>query len=344
MSEAGYVVDFPFLRVGLEWISAHCVVPDGHRKGEPFRMYAWQAWCTANHYRVKPRVKPLDPNGNPIRSAAFHNRRSQVVGPQKTGKGPWSATIVALEGTGPALFGGWAKGGEDYDCEDYGCSCGWGYEYSRGEPMGRHWPTPLIQMSATSEDQVANVYRPLQSMIRSGPLGERMLIREGFIRLPNDGRIDVVTSSAPSRLGNPTTCALQDETGLYTKANRLVMFADTQRRSLAGMSGRALETTNPWNPAENSTAQQTYESMAKDVFRFYREPPANLDYSVPEQRREIHRFNYADSPHVDLSAIDAEADELFEKDPSQAERFFGNRIVHGLGSWLSEGLWASAVA
>jgi hypothetical protein len=58
------------------------------------------------------------------------------------------------------------------------------------------WPTPLIQLTATSEDQVDNVYRPLKAMIRNGPLAERMLIRQEFVRLPNDGEIAVVTSSA----------------------------------------------------------------------------------------------------------------------------------------------------
>lgn len=342
--ESPYVVDFPTLWVAIDWLEHHCVVPDGFRKGERFELYPWQLFCTAQHYRVKPKAKPLDANGYPTRSAAFQHRRSQVVAAQKTGKGPWSAAVISVEAVGPALFAGWARGGEVYECSAHGCSCGWTYEYEAGDPMGRPWPTPLIQLSATSEDQVANVYRPLQSMIRSGPLGELMLIREGFIRLPNDGRIDVVTSSAPSRLGNPTTFALQDETGLYTKANRLVGFADTQRRSLAGMSGRALETTNCWDPSENSTAQQTYESRSSDLFRFYREPPPALDYLVPEQRAEIHRFNYADSPHVGLEAIEAEAAELIERDPAQAERFFGNRIVHGLGSWLGEGVWDGARA
>lgn len=339
-----YAIDFPTLIVVPEWIERHCVVPDGFRKGQRFEMYDWQLWCTANHYRVRPNAKPFDANGNPTRSAAFAYRRSQVVAPQKTGKGPWSATIVSAEAVGPVLFCGWSVGGEAYRCSDHGCGCGWVYEYEPGEPMGQPWPTPLIQLMATSEDQVANVYRPLQAMIRSGPLAELMKIREGFIRLPNDGRIDVVTASAQSRLGNPTTFALQDETGLYSRSNRLQAVADTQRRSLAGMSGRALETTNCWDPAEQSTAQQTHESRMTDLFRFYRKPPPAWSYRNKAERRRIHRYNYADSPHVDLDAIEAEAAELLERDPEQAERFFGNRIVYSHGAWLPDGLWESAQA
>src|SRR6266542_3127449 len=122
-AEPEFVVDFPTLFVAADWIEAHCIVPDGFGflRKDPFAMYEWQLWCTLNHYRVKPaaRLGQLGP--------AFYNRRSQVIAPQKIGKGPWSATIVANEGVGPALFNGWAEGGEVYDCRDFGCGCGWVY-------------------------------------------------------------------------------------------------------------------------------------------------------------------------------------------------------------------------
>ena len=330
-----YVVDFPTLWIVPDWIEEHCIVPDGFAKGDRFEMYDWQLWCTVNHYRVKAgaRSGQLAP--------AFENRRSQVVAPQKTGKGPWSASIICAEAVGPAVFAGWAAGGEAYDCADHGCSCGWGYEYKPGEPMGWPWPTPLIQLLATSIEQTDNIYRPLQSMVRHGPLGEQMRVGEGFIRLPNDGRIDPVTSQAQSKLGNPITFAMQDESGLYTKTNGMVRVAQTQRRGAAGMGGRSMETTNPWDPAENSTAQQTFESRRPDIFKFYRQPPAGLSYMNKAERRRIHAFAYKGSTHVDLDSIEAEAAELIETDPAQAERFFGNRLVQGLGSWLPDGLWKS---
>jgi hypothetical protein len=336
--EPEFVVDFPTLWVACDWIEAHCVVPDGFRKGERFVMYDWQLWCTANHYRVKPEATfgQLAP--------AFHYRRSQTVAPQKTGKGPWTAAICSAEAVGPVVFAGWARGGEVYDCRDHGCGCGWVYEYEMGEPMGVPWPTPLIQITATSEEQTDNVFRPLQSMIRYGPLGGLMRVGEEFIRLPNDGRIDVVTSSAQSRLGNPVTFVLQDETGIWTVTNKMTRVADTQRRGAAGMGGRTMETTNCWDPSEDSVAQRTAESARPDIFRFHRLPPAGLSYRNKVERRKIHRFVYSGSLHVDLDAIEAEAAELLEREPAQAERFFGNRIVYGAGSWLPDGLWARTEA
>lgn len=345
MAPAGadeYVIPAAFkaLFVAAAWIEHHCRIPDGFHKGKRYELADWQLWCTLNHYRVKPAARWVP--DQPILAPAFINRRSQIVGPQKCGKGPWAAAIVANEAVGPALFAGWAEEGDEYVCDDHGCSCGWTYGYRAGEAKGMQWPTPLIQLTATSEDQVDNVYRPLKNMIRTGPLAERMLIRRDHIELPNDGEIAVVTSSARSRLGNPLTFALQDETGLYTKSNGLDEVADTQRRGAAGMGGRSMEHTNAWDPSENSTAQQTFEAIVDDVFKFHRRPPANLSYRNKRDRRKIHEYVYAGSWWVDLDAIDAEAAELELKDPGQAERFYGNKIVRGQGTWMADGVWELA--
>ena len=334
-----FVVDFPTLGwLVADWIEAHCTIPDGFRKGEAFRLYDWQLWIATNHYRVKPNATlgQLAP--------AFHYRRSQIVAPQKIGKGPWAASITAAEAVGPVLFDGWAGKGEQYRCADHGCACEFEFDYDPGDPKGKPWPTPLIQLLATSEDQVANVYRPLQAMAKAYPLDGLMRGGEAFIRLPNDGRIDAVTSSALARLGNPITFAIQDETGLYTKTNKLLNVAETMRRGAAGMGGRVIETTNAYDPADESVAQRTAESRRDDIFRFHRLPPATWSYKNKAERRKIHRWVYEGADHIDLDAIEAEAAELIEKDPTQAERFFGNRIVHGHGSWLPEGLWETTTA
>lgn len=329
--------DFPTLFIVPDWITQHCLLQSVgglDPRPQPFEMYDWQLRCTAHHYRIRPGAKVGQ------LSTAFFYRRSQIVAPQKSGKGPWAAGLVSAEAVGPVLFAGWATGGEVYDCRDYGCGCGWVYVYEPGEPMGRPWTLPLIQITATSEDQTDNIYRPLQQMIRNGPLGELMRVGEEFIRLPGDGRIDVVTSSAQSRLGNPVTFVPQDETGTWTEMNKLRKVAETQRRGLAGMGGRALETTNGWDPSEDSVAQRTAESNAGDIYRFHRLAPRGLSYGDRRERRRIHRYVYEGSLHIDLDAIEGEAAELLEKDPAQAERFYGNRCVAGSASWLSGERWA----
>jgi hypothetical protein len=333
-----YVVDFPTLGfLAADWVEWHCTVPSGFDIGLPLIHQGWQLWCTVNHYRVKPGI--IFNPARPALAPAFFYRRSVIVGPQKVGKSPWGASLMLFEGGGPSLFAGWARGGAVYRCEDDGCGCGFEYEYRPGDPMGMCRPKSLIQLLATAETQTANVYEPMQTMVRSGPLSETMQVREGFIRTRGRGKIEPISAAARSKLGNPINGALGDESGLYTSSNKLLDTWQTMRRGLAGMGGRSIEITNPWDPMESSAAQQAFESRRSDIFRHYRKPPADLSYKNKRDRHKIHLYVYADAPWVDVAAIDAEAAELVETDPTQAERFFGNRLVQGLGSFMTEELW-----
>jgi hypothetical protein len=381
-SEVG-TVDFPTLgHLGDAWITRHCRVPDGFARGKPYVKADWQFWVHANRYRIREDAQYVDPavvaemleaiaagsseaeqitnEDLPQLNQAFQNRRTMTVGPQKTGKGPNSATEVAFEAAGPSVYAGRAEGGEVYRCEDNGCSCGWTYPYRPGMPMGMRHPSPLIQITATSEDQTDNVFRPLRAMIRLGPLKDLLGVRENFVRIlgmsgdDDLDRIDAVTASANARLGNPISDAEQDEAGLYTASNKLVSVAQTQNRGAAGMGGRTHITTNAWDPSQNSYAQQQYESGSDDLFVFYRNPDLEpslrdrdgrpLSFTTKANRRRIFEYVYEGSWWVNLDSIEAECADLMKTDPAQAERFFGNRLVPGGGSWLPDGLWASAYA
>lgn len=320
----------------VDWIEAHCRVPGGVYEGESLVFNGWQLFCSVNFHRIREGAV-VDPRRL---LAPFVYRRGVVVGPQKCGKSPWGAGEILCDAVGPSLFAGWARDGDVYRCEDHGCGCGWEYGYEPGEAMGVPRRKSLIGLLAYSEDQTQNVYEPMQTMVASGPLEEQIKVREGFLRLPNRGMILPMTAAARSKLGKPLTGALGDESGLYTKSNKVLDTWQTIRRGVAGMQGRTLELTNPWDPMENSAAQQAFESRRPDLFRYYRKPPAELDYKRKRDRAKIHAYVYADSPWVDTkSAIDPEAEELVETDPTQAERFFGNRLVQGLGSFLTEKLW-----
>lgn len=355
-SEGAGVVDFPTLGDLIDgWIEQHCVIPGGFKRGKPFRQYDWQFWCTANHYRIREDAK-YDPDDPPM-NQAFVYRLTQVIAPQKTGKGPWAACLTCVSAVGPELFGGWAKRGDVYRCDENGCDCGWYFEYEPGEPMGVRHPSPLIQLTANSQDQVKNVWDPLNAMIRrqGSPLARLISPRGEFMRVmaegsdPESDRIDMVTSSARSRVGNPISDYLHDESGLYTKQNGMVDVADAQTRGAAGMGGRGKETTNCWDPSMESTAEATFAANLDDVFSFYRNPDTNpdlwgpdgrpLSYSTKANRRKIHAYVYEGSDHVNLDSIEAVAGALVQRDPAQAERFFGNRIRAGGGAWLPDGIW-----
>lgn len=317
--EPEYPGEFPTLGwLVCDWIEENCVIPDGEHGGQPFMLTEEMQRFLAFHYRLRlgAEVGQL--------STAFAYRRSLLVRPQKWGKGPLTAAIICAESLGPVVFDGWD---------------------AAGEPVGRPQSTPRIQIAATTDDQTDNVYKHLLPMIQRGPLAD-VIPDAGVTRtnLPNGGWIDPVTSKATSRLGQPITGAIQDETGIWLKTNGGHNLARTQRRGLAGMSGRSIETTNAWNPAEMSVAQMTWESKAPDIYKDYRQPPAHLSYRNKVERRRIHKHVYGDSWWVDLDAIEAEAAEILETDPADAERFFGNRVVAGSDAWLPTGLWEGAYA
>jgi len=336
------------MAVAPSWIERHCVVPDGFLVGHQFRLYDWQLRFTGAMYTVRGTAE-WDPV-RPVLGQAFRFQRALIVGPQKIGKDPLGAAIICLEAVGPALFAGWAGSDDGYACADHGCRCGWEYPYEPGEPMGMGWPTPLIQITAVSEDQTDNAYDALRPMIELGPLHDRIpKTGEEFIRLPNGGRIEPVTSSAPSRLGQRITFAKQGEAGLYTRRNGMERVADTQYRNLAGMGGRAMLDSNAWDPSEHSVAQREAELVEKkkadDVYVQYTEPPANLSYTNKVERRRIHRIVYPpevrreNGGHVDLDSIEAEAAKMAVNDPAQAARFFGNKRESGAGKAFDLALW-----
>lgn len=326
-----YPGEFPTLGWLLgSWVEAHCVIPDGDHLGEVYRltdeMWKYLAW----HYRLKP-------NATRDRwQSAWVYRRSQLVRPQKWGKGPLSAAIICAEAVGPVRFDGWAEGHEVATCD---CGCNWEYFYEAGEPMGRPWQTAWIQVTATSEDQTDNVYRALVPMIEEGPLANLITdTGETRINLPGGGLIEPVTSSGRARLGQRITCAVQDEPHCWVESNGGWKLAETQRRNLAGTGGRALETTNGWDPAEQSVAQRTSESRSKDIYRDHPKPPKPSLANKRERRRAL-KIAYGDSWWVDLDRIDGEVLELAEKDPAQALRFFFNLIEAAGGSWLDRAKW-----
>ncbi|MCW2757966.1 MAG: phage protein [Nocardioidaceae bacterium] len=338
------------------WIEQHCRIPDRHERGRAFVEYDWQFWCTAHHGQIRPDAT-YDPETPPL-NQAFVFRRSQIIAPQKMGKGPWTATHVSLAAVGPSEFAGWAGEGDIYRCSDNGCGCGWEYEYLAGEPKGRRHPSPLIQIMASSEEQVTNIWRPLVSMIQLGPLRHLLLPRGEFIRIIGEAgdkdmdRIDRVTASAQSRLGAPLSKAFGDETGTFLQSNKLIAVWETMRRGAAGMGGRSMETTNAFDPAQNSAAQRTQESQREDIFRFWRDPDkvlrrkdgTALSFNNARERRRILEYVYSGAKHIIIPSIEAEALELMEIDLAQAERFFGNRLVRGAGGWMPPGLWESAHA
>lgn len=295
------------------FIEANCAIPDGDHVGEPFMLTDEQYRFLLNFYRLDPatkwKVDKKDPRGSGWVLPFVYYRGAQLVRPQKWGKGPFAAAIVCAEAVGPVRFDGWDE---------------------NGHPVGKPWETPLEQITAVSEDQAANVWRMLVPMIQLGSIAADVPdTGQTRINLPGGGRIEPVTSSARSRLGQPITFAVQDETHSWLERNGGLLLADNQRRNLEGMQGRFLEITNAWDPRENSVAQKTAESGEPGVYRDDVDPGPGSVRNKADRRRMLKKV-FGDSWWVDLDRIDGGIQALLARgEGAQAERFFLNRKLAG---------------
>lgn len=322
-----YEGEFPSLGWAVaEWIESHCVVPDREDAGEPLVLSDEQLRFLVHHYRLKPTATEAR------WQTAWQYTRSLLVKPQKWGKAPMTSAMICAEAVGDVLFAGW-----DAD----------------GEPVARPWPTPIIQVTAYSEDQTDNIWKVLLPMIQMGPLADIIPdTGETRINLPGQGWVEPVTSKALSRLGARITFAPQDEVGTWTSPN-MRYLADTQYRGLSGTGGRAMLTTNAWDLAENSVAQGIAEGGEPTDYVDHVQAPATLSYTNKRDRHKIHEIVYGDSGKkfdrkgdlisgwVDLERIEIDAAKLAQKDPNQAARFYGNRPTMGSGQWMPDGAWSS---
>jgi hypothetical protein len=282
------------------WIEDNCVIPDGEAAGEPYLL-------TGEMKRFVDAFYAVDVTN---RRWAFP-RGGQLIRPQKWGKGPFSAALVCAEAVGPVLP-----------------------DWQDGKLVGgRPWRSPWIQITAVSEDQTANVFSALHAMIDLSPRLGMSVPNTGQTRifLPGGGVIEPVTASSRSRLGQRVTFVVQDETHSWVQSNHGWQLADNQRRNLAGMKGRFLETTNAFDPVENSVAQRTFEGKAPGTLLDDADPPPGSIRNKRERRR-VMKAVYGDSWWIDFDRIDAEIEALLEHDPAQAERFFLNRKLASEGA------------
>lgn len=312
--------EFPTLGYDVgEWIEAHCVIPDGYRKGEPYRLTD-EMWRFLIHfYRLLPESAPWPaPDGLVYYGGQL--RRSQ-----KWGKDPFGAAIILAECQGPARFDGWT---------------------AAGEPVGRPYPTPYVPCLGTSEEQTDNTWTPLLDMVRFGPLGDLPGIDAGETRIkfPGGGEVEPVTASSRARLGARMTFATLTETHLWTLQGGYRKLAGAVKRNIAGMDGRWLELTNAWDPTEGSEAQVTAESGNERVYLDSIEPRRVEDLEDEEDLyRELLR-QYGDSARERGGWVNIQGrimHEVRNKAHLEADRrrFFLNEIVVGESVFVDPVRW-----
>lgn len=264
----------------------------------------------------------LEPDGS-----RFY-RRGQLMGPKGVGKSPEGARIAFLELSGPVTFAGWD---------------------AQGEPVGKPWDSPVVQIAAVSEDQADNTYGALLELLTldDGRVADLFGLDAGQTRVLRKGqpsaRIDAVTAASGTREGQRVTFGLFDETHLWTPSTGGHKLAATIRRNAAKMGGTTLETTNAYDPNLRTVAQATDEAVEADsegVFQWKPQAPHVTSLANRRELRSALKKVYDGAHWIDVDRLIADI-----HDPDTAEddarRFFLNEIIKTADSaWSSED-WAA---
>lgn len=284
----------------LDWALEHLVVPDGPLAGQPLDLTDEQA-------RILVRFYGLDDRGR------FLFRRAAVRRAQGWGKSPLLALIALAELAGPTRFDGWD---------------------ANGEPVAVRPVAPWVQVAAVSEDQTDNTYAAAYAMAQESDLAGT-LIDIGITRMflvGETGRLEPVTASAGTRLGQRITFAVLDEPHLWTRRNGGHKLASTIRRNAGKMNGRTFESTNAHMVGEDSVAERTYQAHlqgAPGLLYDSVEAPEVPDLTKKAQVKKALKVAYGDSSRwVDLSRIAAEIADP-GTDPNDARRFYLNQLTSG---------------
>lgn len=311
----GEAYDGEFPTIGydvLDWAEAEFKVPDGPLAGEPLVLTDEQAKLILRFYG-------LDDRGR------FLFRRGAVRRSQGWGKSPLLAITALAELVGPTRFGGWN---------------------AQGEPVAVPPSTPWVQVAAVSEDQTDNTYAALYTMAAESALnGTTLDVGLTRIFLKGDiGRLEPVTASAGTRLGQRVTFAVLDETHLWTPRNGGKRLAATIRRNAGKMGGRTFESTNAHSPGEESVAELTFlaaEKGAAGLLYDALEGPPVPDLTDRDAVLAALHIAYGDSRWVDLERL---ADEIADPstDPSDARRFYFSQLVASNEAGIDPLRWAAA--
>lgn len=284
---------------------------------------------TDEQARILLRWYELDP-----KTGRYLHRRGASRRSKGWGKSPVEGAKCIAELAGPVRFDGW-----DAD----------------GQPVGRPWglnddPEAWVQIGAVSEDQTENTHSVVYWMltVNDGRAADDLKIDAGLTRSylrdgNHRGKLEPVTAAAGSREGQPITYGCLDETHLWTPRNGGKKLAATIRRNVGKMGGRTYETTNAFDPGDDSVAQATDKaavSGAAGVFYDAVEAPRfDFPAATDAELKAALKVAYGDAWWVDLDRIVADI-----RDPDMttedAQRFHLNWNVKSAERAINPAEWA----
>lgn len=261
--------------------------------------------------------------------AVRHGLSPSSKGVVTWGKTPLLAALSIIEFIGPCRFSHFDENG-----------------FPVGVPVG----LPLVQIAATSIDQTANTRDMIRGMLANSPAEEEYEIEIGKERIQfrdgRPGRIEPVTSSSRGLEGARPTFVVADETHHWIPSNGgIAVFEvlDRNVRKTAGAGSRIVESTNAFNPNEDSVAQRTYEAFLKRpdgrlLYDCVEAEDDNIDLKDEEAVRRGLQQAYGDSYWVDIDGLIAAIQDP-RTTPAQAYRFYLNKIQEGADTWIPRPKW-----
>jgi hypothetical protein len=313
-----YPGEFPSLGWAIaDLIEANLRVPSGMAYGHPLVLTDEQLAFIVKLYRID------SDTGRPV------YRRGVLERPKGWGKSPLLGALAFAELVGPVIFDGWD---------------------ANGEPVGKPWPTPWVQIAAVSEDQTDNTYAQLvQALAESPAVDEWPLdIGKGRIFLTGKGkeipgRIEPVTTSAGAREGQPVTFAVEDETHLWVPSRKGDQLDAVLGRNVGKMGGRRVESTNAYRRGQDSVAEKSAAAAAKRAKGLlYDARPGDFVEDLTDRELLLPALAkaYGDSSWVDLERIYEECNDPGVL-PSDARRFYLSIPADEAEDecWLDPGMW-----
>jgi phage terminase large subunit-like protein len=301
----------------IRWAEEKIRQPDGKNAGGPWNFTPEQKRFILWFYAIDDDGKWLYRTGALRRSKGW-------------GKSPFLAALCIIEFVGPCRFSHFDR---------------------RGMPVATHVSAPWIQLAATAIHQTVNTLDSIRGMLVESPLISEKNIDVGktIIQFKDGrpGKIEPVTSNSASLEGGRPTFAVLDETHHWTESNsghKVAKVIDRNIRKNPDGEARYVESTNAFNPGEDSTAQITFNAAmidgAKDILYDCVEAPGTVTIKhSDDQIREALKISYGDSSWVDVNSILAAI-----RDPRTPEhdsyRFYFNQIKESIDNWIPSEVWA----
>ncbi|MFE7313803.1 hypothetical protein ACFU7T_11950 [Streptomyces sp. NPDC057555] len=316
----------PALTLGhhiLAWAERFIVQPDGEHAGTPWRF-------TDEQRHFIKWLYALNPDGTWVYTEATLRRAKGF------GKTPLLAAIAIIEFIGPCRWTGVVKTAKN----------------GTRIAVGASVRLPLVQLAATSLDQTAQTMDMIRAMLAESP-AEREYdidISKTLIQFKGNrpGKITPVTSSTRGNEGARPSMVVCDESHHWVDSTGGPSFYQTLQRNTnktLSQGSRCIQTTNAFDPNENSVAQTTHEAVLNgNPFILYdcREAPPNIDLKDPDAVRAGLVEAYGDSWWAPIDQLVSVI--VYGNNAAHDYRFYLNNIAESADGWMSKVEWDACVS